>query len=106
MRPPPCRSLRRPEVPAACLAQDGCVPACPLACAVLGTLCEVAACGGGGEVEFDVVLGQEELSERALQLCHLLPAAGYFPVSDAARAPLQGRELMGPSGASGRIWRR
>ncbi|XP_048846366.1 glycerol-3-phosphate acyltransferase 2, mitochondrial isoform X2 [Brienomyrus brachyistius] len=50
------------------------------ACAVLATLCEVAACGGGGsEVEFDVVLSQDELSERALQLCHLLPAAGYFP---------------------------
>ncbi|XP_023694161.1 glycerol-3-phosphate acyltransferase 2, mitochondrial isoform X1 [Paramormyrops kingsleyae] len=49
------------------------------ACAVLATLREVAACGGGGEVEFDVVLSQEELSERALQLCHLLPAAGYFP---------------------------
>ncbi|KAG9354854.1 hypothetical protein JZ751_001567 [Albula glossodonta] len=29
-------------------------------------------------MEFDVALGQEELTERALQLCHLLPL-GYRP---------------------------
>lgn len=49
------------------------------ACAVSALLCEVAGCGGG-EMEFDVALGQEELTEKSLQLTHLLPA-GYIPVS-------------------------
>ncbi|KAK3539895.1 hypothetical protein QTP70_015763, partial [Hemibagrus guttatus] len=47
------------------------------ACAVSALLCEVAGCGGG-EMEFDVALGQEELTEKSLQLTHLLPA-GYIP---------------------------
>lgn len=33
-----------------------------------------------GDMEFDVVLCQSELTERALQLCHLLPP-GFMPVS-------------------------
>lgn len=33
-----------------------------------------------GDLEFDVVLCQLELTERALQLCHLLPP-GFRPVS-------------------------
>ncbi|XP_029367242.1 glycerol-3-phosphate acyltransferase 2, mitochondrial [Echeneis naucrates] len=62
------------------------------ACAVSSMLCEVAISGvssrvrsdgvDGEEVksdlEFDVVLCQSELTERALQLCHLLPP-GYMP---------------------------
>lgn len=65
-----------------------------LACAVLAMLREAASGGvssrgrsGGvngqevkGDVEFDVVLCQSELTERALQLCHLLPP-GFMPVS-------------------------
>lgn len=62
------------------------------ACAVSAMLCEVAGCGGSsrirgkeikgdevrGEIEFDVALCQDELTERALQLTHLLPP-GYIP---------------------------
>ncbi|KAI4877041.1 hypothetical protein NFI96_033532 [Prochilodus magdalenae] len=49
------------------------------ACAVSAMLREVAGCGGGGgEMEFDVALGQEELTEKSLQLTHLLPA-GLIP---------------------------
>lgn len=33
-----------------------------------------------GDMEFDVVLCQSKLTERALQLCHLLPP-GFMPVS-------------------------
>ncbi|KAM6964829.1 glycerol-3-phosphate acyltransferase 2, mitochondrial [Aplochiton taeniatus] len=57
------------------------------ACAVSAMLCEVAGSGISsrvrsegvdgdevrGDLEFDVALGQEELTERALQLSHLLP---------------------------------
>lgn len=64
------------------------------ACAVYAMLCEVVGSGvssrvksGGvdeeevkGDMEFDVVLCQSELTERALQLCHLLPP-GFMPVS-------------------------
>lgn len=50
------------------------------ACAVSAMLSEVVGCGGGGDQEFDVVLGQEELTEKSLQLSHLLPP-GYIPVS-------------------------
>ncbi|XP_060738501.1 glycerol-3-phosphate acyltransferase 2, mitochondrial [Tachysurus vachellii] len=52
------------------------------ACAVSALLCEVAGCGGG-EMEFDVALGQEELTEKSLQLTHLLPA-GYIPPCQTA----------------------
>ncbi|XP_041793794.1 glycerol-3-phosphate acyltransferase 2, mitochondrial [Chelmon rostratus] len=62
------------------------------ACAVSSLLCEVASSGVGSRVrsggvdgeetkddmEFDVVLCQSELTERALQLCHLLPP-GFMP---------------------------
>lgn len=65
-----------------------------LACAVSAMLCEVAGSGVSskvssssvdgervkGDMEFDVVLCQSELTERALQLCHLLPP-GFMPVS-------------------------
>lgn len=64
-----------------------------LACAVSAMLCEVVASGIGssvksggvdgvkveGDMDFDVVLCQSELIERALQLCHLLPP-GFLPV--------------------------
>lgn len=57
-------------------------------------LCEVVASGVSsrvksgsvdgekvkGDMDFDVVLCQSELMERALQLCHLLPP-GVMPVS-------------------------
>lgn len=57
-------------------------------------LCEVVASGVSsrvksgsvdgekvkGDMDFDVVLCQSELMERALQLCHLLPP-GFLPVS-------------------------
>ncbi|KAJ8379236.1 hypothetical protein SKAU_G00000140 [Synaphobranchus kaupii] len=55
------------------------------ACAVSAMLSEVASCGGGGgggggeEMEFDVALGQEELTEKALQLCYLLPLGHRAP---------------------------
>nr|XP_020449481.1 glycerol-3-phosphate acyltransferase 2, mitochondrial-like [Monopterus albus] len=62
------------------------------ACAVSAMLCEVAISGISsrvrsdgvdgdrvrGDMEFDVVLCQSELTERALQLCHLLPP-GFMP---------------------------
>ncbi|KAL2092499.1 hypothetical protein ACEWY4_012297 [Coilia grayii] len=48
------------------------------ACAVSAMLREVACCGDVGEMEFDVALCQEELTDRALQLTLLLPA-GYIP---------------------------
>lgn len=65
-----------------------------LACAVSAMLCEVAVSGVSsrvrsdgvdgdevkGDMEFDVVLCQSELTERALWLCHLLPP-GFMPVS-------------------------
>lgn len=65
-----------------------------LACAVSAMLCEVVGSGvsarvrGGvadeeevkGDLEFDVVLCQSELTDRALQLCLLLPP-GFQPVS-------------------------
>lgn len=65
-----------------------------LACAVSAMLCEVVASGVSsraksgsvdgekvkGDMDFDVVLCQLELMERALQLCHLLPP-GFMPVS-------------------------
>lgn len=64
-----------------------------LACAVSAMLCEVVASGVSstvksgcvdgekvkGDMDFDVVLCESELTERALQLCHLLPP-GSFPV--------------------------
>lgn len=65
------------------------------ACAVSAMLCEVVAASGvssrvkssgadgekvKGDIDFDVVLCQSELMERALQLCHLLPP-GFLPVS-------------------------
>uniref|UniRef100_A0A8C2J7W0 Glycerol-3-phosphate acyltransferase 2, mitochondrial n=1 Tax=Cyprinus carpio TaxID=7962 RepID=A0A8C2J7W0_CYPCA len=49
------------------------------ACAVSAMLSEVVGCGGGGDLEFDVVLGQEELTEKSLQLTHLL-SPGFIPV--------------------------
>lgn len=65
-----------------------------LACAVSAMLCELVGSGlssrvrsGGvdgeqvnGDMEFDVALCQSKLTERALQLCHLLPP-GFMPVS-------------------------
>ncbi len=56
-----------------------CVCLC-IACAVSAMLSEVVGCGGGGDLEFDVVLGQEELTEKSLQLTHLL-SPGFIPVS-------------------------
>ncbi|XP_037391938.1 glycerol-3-phosphate acyltransferase 2, mitochondrial isoform X1 [Pygocentrus nattereri] len=55
------------------------------ACAVSAMLREVAGCGGGGEMEFDVVLGQEELTEKSLQLTHLLPV-GLIPPCQTAHS--------------------
>ncbi|XP_036953050.1 glycerol-3-phosphate acyltransferase 2, mitochondrial isoform X3 [Acanthopagrus latus] len=63
------------------------------ACAVSAMLCEVANSGIGSRVrtsdvngeevtsdmEFDVVLCQSELTEKALQLCHLLPPGFMTP---------------------------
>ncbi|KAG1930932.1 glycerol-3-phosphate acyltransferase 2, mitochondrial [Pimephales promelas] len=48
------------------------------ACAVSAMLSEVVGCGGGEDQEFDVVLGQEELTDKSLQLTHLL-SPGYIP---------------------------
>lgn len=64
-----------------------------LACAVSAMLCEMVSSGISsrlrwdgvegeevkGDLAFDVVLCQAELTERALQLCHLLPP-GFVPV--------------------------
>ncbi|XP_070821079.1 glycerol-3-phosphate acyltransferase 2, mitochondrial [Chaetodon trifascialis] len=69
------------------------------ACAVSAMLCEVAGCcvssrvrSGGmdgeevkGDMEFDVVLCQSELTERALQLCHLLPP-GFMPPCQSSQS--------------------
>ncbi|XP_036435603.1 glycerol-3-phosphate acyltransferase 2, mitochondrial [Colossoma macropomum] len=55
------------------------------ACAVSAMLREVAGCGGGGEMEFDVALGQEELTEKSLQLTHLLPV-GLIPPCQTAHS--------------------
>ncbi|KAL7884103.1 hypothetical protein AOLI_G00068730 [Acnodon oligacanthus] len=55
------------------------------ACAVSAMLREAAGCGGGGEMEFDVVLGQEELTEKSLQLTHLLPV-GLMPPCQTAHS--------------------
>ncbi|XP_038133128.1 glycerol-3-phosphate acyltransferase 2, mitochondrial [Cyprinodon tularosa] len=69
------------------------------ACAVSAMLCEVVLCGVSGTVrtdsvkaeevrgdmEFDVVLGQSELTEKALQLCHLLPP-GFMPPCQSAQS--------------------
>ncbi|KAI3372700.1 hypothetical protein L3Q82_023161 [Scortum barcoo] len=70
------------------------------ACAVSAMLCEVAGSGVSnrvrsdgvdgeevkGDMEFDVVLCQSELTERALQLCHLLPP-GFLPYTRIFRNP-------------------
>lgn len=61
------------------LILKACVCLC-VACAVSAMLSEVVGCGGGGDLEFDVVLGQEELTEKSLQLTHLL-SPGFIPVS-------------------------
>uniref|UniRef100_A0A8C2JA56 Glycerol-3-phosphate acyltransferase 2, mitochondrial n=1 Tax=Cyprinus carpio TaxID=7962 RepID=A0A8C2JA56_CYPCA len=53
------------------------------ACAVSAMLSEVVGCGGGGDLEFDVVLGQEELTEKSLQLTHLL-SPGFIPPCQTA----------------------
>ncbi|XP_041955917.1 glycerol-3-phosphate acyltransferase 2, mitochondrial isoform X2 [Alosa sapidissima] len=55
------------------------------ACAVSAMLSEVACCGDVGEMEFDVALCQDELTDRALQLTHLLPA-GYIPPCQSAQS--------------------
>ncbi|KAI2661460.1 Glycerol-3-phosphate acyltransferase 1, mitochondrial [Labeo rohita] len=51
--------------------------------AVGAMLSEVVGCGGGGDLEFDVVLGQEELTEKSLQLTHLL-SPGFIPPCQTA----------------------
>ncbi|XP_060928359.1 glycerol-3-phosphate acyltransferase 2, mitochondrial [Limanda limanda] len=66
------------------------------ACAVSSMLCEVAVSGvrsglrnDGAEVrgdpDFDVALCQSELTERALQLCHLLPP-GFMPPCQSSQS--------------------
>uniref|UniRef100_A0A3Q2R370 Glycerol-3-phosphate acyltransferase 2, mitochondrial n=1 Tax=Fundulus heteroclitus TaxID=8078 RepID=A0A3Q2R370_FUNHE len=69
------------------------------ACAVSAMLCEVVFSGASsrvrtdgakgeevrGDMEFDVVLGQSELTEKALQLCHLLPP-GMMPPCQSAQS--------------------
>ncbi|XP_054466346.1 glycerol-3-phosphate acyltransferase 2, mitochondrial [Anoplopoma fimbria] len=69
------------------------------ACAVAAMLCEVVGSGVSsrvrsdgvdgeqvnGDMEFDVVLCQSELTERALQLCHLLPP-GFMPPCQSAQS--------------------
>ncbi|KAM9392840.1 glycerol-3-phosphate acyltransferase 2, mitochondrial [Pholidichthys leucotaenia] len=69
------------------------------ACAVSAMLREVAVNGVGssarsdhkegegvkGDLEFDVVLCESELTERALQLCHLLPP-GFVPPCQPAQS--------------------
>uniref|UniRef100_A0A3Q0R6A2 Glycerol-3-phosphate acyltransferase 2, mitochondrial n=1 Tax=Amphilophus citrinellus TaxID=61819 RepID=A0A3Q0R6A2_AMPCI len=54
------------------------------ACAVSAMLCEVAH-SGVSDPEFDVVLCQSELTERALQLCHLLPP-GFMPPCQSSQS--------------------
>ncbi|KAJ3603680.1 hypothetical protein NHX12_028424 [Muraenolepis orangiensis] len=51
------------------------------ACAVSAMLCEVAGTGvrvDRGDMEFDVALCHRQLTQRTLQLCHLLPP-GFVP---------------------------
>ncbi|XP_041642396.1 glycerol-3-phosphate acyltransferase 2, mitochondrial isoform X2 [Cheilinus undulatus] len=69
------------------------------ACAVSAMLCEVARSGVSsrvrssgvdgdevkGDMEFDVALCQSELTERALQLCHLLPP-GVMPPCQSSQS--------------------
>ncbi|XP_071339341.1 glycerol-3-phosphate acyltransferase 2, mitochondrial isoform X2 [Trachinotus anak] len=69
------------------------------ACAVSAMLCEVVVSGVSsrvrsdgvegeevrGDMEFDVVLCQSELTERALQLCHLLPP-GFVPPCQSSQS--------------------
>ncbi|XP_041855719.1 glycerol-3-phosphate acyltransferase 2, mitochondrial isoform X2 [Melanotaenia boesemani] len=69
------------------------------ACAVSAMLCEVVFSGVSsrvrtdgvegeevkGDMEFDVVLCQTELTERALQLCHLLPP-GIMPPCQSSQS--------------------
>ncbi|XP_059194204.1 glycerol-3-phosphate acyltransferase 2, mitochondrial isoform X2 [Centropristis striata] len=69
------------------------------ACAVSAMLCEVVGSGVSSRVrsdgvdgdqvnsdmEFDVVLCQSELTERALQLCHLLPP-GFVPPCQSSQS--------------------
>eukprot|EP00064_Thunnus_orientalis_P014370 superscaffoldBa00002481_g14414 len=69
------------------------------ACAVSAMLCEVAGSGVSsrvrsdgvegeevkGDMEFDVVLCQSELTERTLQLCHLLPP-GFMPPCQSSQS--------------------
>ncbi|KAF0034075.1 hypothetical protein F2P81_014141 [Scophthalmus maximus] len=69
------------------------------ACAVSAMLCEVVASGISssigsdgvdgeevrGDVEFDVVLCQSELTEHALHLCHLLPP-GFMPPCQSSQS--------------------
>ncbi|XP_037536216.1 glycerol-3-phosphate acyltransferase 2, mitochondrial [Nematolebias whitei] len=69
------------------------------ACAVLAMICEVVFTGLNssvrtdgvngkevkGDMEFSVVLGQSELVEKALQLCHLLPP-GVMPPCQSSQS--------------------
>ncbi|XP_074495436.1 glycerol-3-phosphate acyltransferase 2, mitochondrial isoform X1 [Sebastes fasciatus] len=69
------------------------------ACAVSAMLCEVVGSGVSsrvrsdgvdgeqvnGDMEFDVALCQSELTERALQLCHLLPP-GFMPPCQSSQS--------------------
>ncbi|TNN66870.1 Glycerol-3-phosphate acyltransferase 2, mitochondrial [Liparis tanakae] len=59
------------------------------ACAVSAMLCEVVSSGVDGEVngdmDFNVVLGQSELTEKALHLCHLLPP-GFLPPCQSSQS--------------------
>ncbi|XP_034728162.1 glycerol-3-phosphate acyltransferase 2, mitochondrial [Etheostoma cragini] len=69
------------------------------ACAVSAMLCELVSSGVSSRVrsdgvdgeqvnsdmEFDVVLCQSELTERALQLCHLLPP-GFMPPCQSSQS--------------------
>ncbi|XP_035847185.1 glycerol-3-phosphate acyltransferase 2, mitochondrial isoform X2 [Sander lucioperca] len=69
------------------------------ACAVSAMLCEVVGSGvssrlrsdgvdgeqDNSDMEFDVVLCQSELMERALQLCHLLPP-GFMPPCQSSQS--------------------
>src|SRR4029434_5525829 len=80
-----------------------CVCVCVCArgvCAVSDMLSEVACCGDGGEVECDVALCQEKLTDRALHLTHLLPA-GYIPVrhthTHTHKSEQRQRKLVGKS---------